>query len=392
MEKINLFVENNNQFYFSLIFFILSILIINFFSKKLFINNIRGLNIFFWHTFLCLIYYYYTSIDVADSDSYYIDALDINQNFKVTDYGSNFIRAFLQFVLKFFDVSYLGFFLIFNLIGTIGLLYLDSSFKFVTTNANKIYKIIASCFVFIPSINFWSSAIGKDAISMLSVGIILWSVINIKSRLIPFFFAAGIMLLIRPHISTMVIISFFIATFIDFKQFKLIYKIFLLFTLILIIYWLLPQALEISGVMSRGDLYSFNINLYVEKINEFISSRKPSDMYVGTSTQELSNYDIIFNFLTYFFRPLIFEGTNIFSFYVSIENSILLILFLYLLTKISKTKINGPFFKFIIIFSIVSALLLIETSANLGINNRQKWMVLPFIYFLLLSVAKNKKI
>ena len=92
-----------------------------------------------------------------------------------------------------------------------------------------------------------------------------------------------------------------------------------------------------------------------------------------------------------FFRPLIFEGTNVFSFYVSIENSILLLLFLYLLTNISKTKIEGPFFKFIIIFIVISALLLIETSANLGINNRQKWMVLPFMFFLLLSGAKNKK-
>ena len=87
---------------------------------------------------------------------------------------------------------------------------------------------------------------------------------------------------------------------------------------------------------------------------------------------------------------MIFEGTNVFSFYVSIENSILLLLFLYLLTNISKTKIEGPFFKFIIIFIVISALLLIETSANLGINNRQKWMVYLYV-FLLLSGAKNKK-
>src|SRR5690606_4171479 len=65
----------------------------------------------------------------------------------------------------------------------------------------RLMRRFATLIVFLPSISFWSSALGKDSLSFMAAGITLWSVIGTRPRVAPLVFAITVMLVVRPHIA-----------------------------------------------------------------------------------------------------------------------------------------------------------------------------------------------
>ena len=77
--------------------------------------------------------------------------------------------------------------------------------------------------------------------------------------------------------------------------------------------------------------------------------------------------------------------------YVGIENTIILIFIIMFLFTTSDFKIYNFQNIFIICFFIVSLIFMAETTSNLGIANRQKWTLLPFLFIFLISINKKYK-
>lgn len=88
---------------------------------------------------------------------------------------------------------------------------------------------------------------------------------------------------------------------------------------------------------------------------------------------------------TYLFRPLPFDAHSALALFTSIENTILLILFLYVLFK-NKFKLHAFVegkHKWLLIYALLTCSMLAITTANLGIATRQKWMFMPILIYLL---------
>ncbi|MEO6959747.1 MAG: hypothetical protein ABI228_04690, partial [Burkholderiaceae bacterium] len=91
---------------------------------------------------------------------------------------------------------------------------------------------------------------------------------------------------------------------------------------------------------------------------------------------------------TYLFRPLPFEARSIFALAASLDNTILLLLFIAggwnILKRHKPTGAGNRSFMWL--YSLLAWSLLAVTTANLGISLRQKWMFAPMMIFLLISL------
>ena len=97
---------------------------------------------------------------------------------------------------------------------------------------------------------------------------------------------------------------------------------------------------------------------------------------------------------TYVFRPLPFEAHSIVALITSIENTILLILFMYITFK-SKFNFTVLFRNqnlWLFTYAFLTCTILALTTANLGIATRQKWMFMPIFIYLLIYAFNNYKV
>jgi hypothetical protein len=111
---------------------------------------------------------------------------------------------------------------------------------------------------------------------------------------------------------------------------------------------------------------------------------------------DISSMSLPMQLFTYLFRPLPFEASNFLSLAASLDNLLLLCVFLlgvYGFLKSFKYKRNTPEHNksLLWIFSISSWLILSVTTSNLGISIRQKWMFAPILIFLFISMVANRK-
>ena len=172
------------------IIFAAGLIICFYFGKKLTITLSKVLLLYIWHTTFCIIYYFYTDNNGGDAVDYFLHAKNNPLEFGV---GTIFIRKMVYPLVNFFHLSMISTFLVFNIFGTIGLLFF-SHCLFLATHQKKAYvKMLAWTIILLPSLSFWSSAIGKDSLSFLSISLLLWASLNLKKRLFTIVVAFTIM-------------------------------------------------------------------------------------------------------------------------------------------------------------------------------------------------------
>ena len=194
-------IEFVTNIYNSLIFLLIFMLFFPLYllsGKKLNITYGRSTLLLLWHTFFSFVYFVYTFYFISDAKVYYIRSLSYDTFFYVGSVGIDYLISILR---KNLELQYLTIFLLFSFLGALGLLFFDSLIKNLSKNSSDKVKKILSLIVLMPSINFWSSAIGKDSIACLSVTIFLYSLTKLYNRNILFYTSLLLMFFIRPHIS-----------------------------------------------------------------------------------------------------------------------------------------------------------------------------------------------
>src|SRR5690606_36096993 len=142
----------------------------------------------------------FTFYNAADSIAYYKQAVLGQYEFYP---GSRFVVFLSSFFYQAFDTNYLNIFLIFNIFGLIGLLFFYKTLKPLFLRLGRPWFLI----LFIPSMSFWSSSLGKDSIVFLGITLFLYSVINNKLKtLFPISFF--LIFMVRPHIALTILISY----------------------------------------------------------------------------------------------------------------------------------------------------------------------------------------
>lgn len=343
-----------------------------------FVKNKKDINfvllIFFWHTFFSLAYYFFTLFNSADARRYYRLSLENDLEFFP---GTKAVINITSFLTGKLEANYLNTTLIFGFLGTLGLIYLYITLRKYFESIPKYWKLI----LFIPSMSFWSSGLGKDSISFFAVCLFLYTItLNKKIYiLLPISFFS--MFIVRPHIALMMIISFVI-------YFIIRSRVHLLFKLIT-----LPVIL--AGLIFSSSFVQQYVGLEeasIDSISSYVDDRQNSNQGGGSSI-DLQSMSYPMQMFTYVFRPLPFDAHSALALFTSIENTILLILFFYVLFK-NKFKLHAFVegkHTWLLIYALLTCSMLAITTANLGIATRQKWMFMPILIYLLVYAFYQHK-
>ena len=339
----------------------------------------RVILLYFWHSLFCIVYCLYAIFNIADSQTYYKNSLSGDLEFSL---GTRAVEVFTSLLTQGFGLSYLGGFLVFQIFGFIGLLGFDASLRDVTKYKSKYIKLLANIIVFLPSVSFWSSAIGKDSFSFMSVGLALWAALNIQNRLMMMIFSILIMLCVRPHIAGIMVIALCIS-FIFQRRISFGFRVSLFIISICSVAILIPFALKYAGVGEGAN---------PNEVMNYIEARQGYNLDGGGGV-DIASMSLPMKLFTYMFRPMPFEAHSITSLAASFENLILLLLFMFSirsLIKNEKIENNQTHNRiFLWVYSLSTWGLLAMTTANLGIAVRQKWMFAPMLIILLISSFKT---
>ncbi len=366
-----------NDFY--QIILTLSILLFSFlFFFFLFVRNKKDIIlvflIFFWHTFFSIFYYWYSLFNTADATLYY--KYSFSNNLEIYP-GTKALIYLTSLFSKGLDASYLNTTLFYNFFGTFGIFLFYFSLKKYLNNLSWYWKLI----IFIPSMSFWSAGLGKDAISFFSICLFLYTLSSNNKIYIFLPISFFIMFIVRPHIALMMIVSFVIYFIIRSK----VHILFKVITLPIIVASITFSSSFVQQYIGLEEASIDSVSSYVEQRQGYNQS--------GGSSIDLQSMSYPMQIFTYIFRPLPFDAHSTLALFTSIENTILLFLFIYILF-ISKFRLYS-FVEgkntWLLIYAFLTCSMLAITTANLGIATRQKWMFMPiFIYLLIYAFYRYK--
>lgn len=332
--------------------------------------------LFIWHTLLSVIYYLYSLANAADAKNYYVSSVIGERTYFYP--GTPFVNFFSSILSQGADANYLNTTLQYNLIGTIGLVFLYLSLK-KYLNIFPWYWVFV---LFIPSMSFWSAGLGKDAISFFAICLFLYAVSTSKKGLLLIAIAFFAMFMVRPHIAFIILVSYVIYFIIQSKV-HFVFKLFIL------------PIIGIGVFLSVGFVQQY-VGLEeasLDSVGSYVDGRQGVNSQGGSSL-DIASMSYPMQMFTYVFRPLPFEASSAVALVTSLENTILLFLFIYILFK---SKFNfRPFIHdknlWLFTYIFLTCTILAMTTANLGIATRQKWMFMPVLIYLLVYAFHNYKL
>ena len=139
----------------------------NFFEFNYFEINF----IYFYHSLFTLIYFIFSIDNFNDSVYYFLNSKNEIYNF---NFGTKFIQSIITLLVNFFEISLINLFYFFNILGSLAICLIYSSFKKIQLSQSQ-NKIILFIICFLPSLYFWSSSVGKESITYLAIGFLLSS-------------------------------------------------------------------------------------------------------------------------------------------------------------------------------------------------------------------------
>jgi hypothetical protein len=264
------------------------------------------------------------------------------------------------------------------LLGFLGFIYLYRIMKtaFPETSYFSGFKIfgipIFPWIWFLPNLHFWSSGIGKDTLLFFCIALFVYSLQHIKKRYLGLAVSVILSLVIRPHITLFLIVSFGIGYTLDggLKSYQkaIIFLMFAAFFGSIFNYVLDFVQLESLESQAIED-YTSN---KAAKLNQADSS----------SGLDISGYPYPFKVFTFLYRPLFFDVNGVLAILASLENLVLLLFTIKIFRNkpIKSFKRGGFLLKGSVIYFILGALSFSLILGNLGIMLRQKNMFYPLFF------------
>ncbi len=378
-----LMVENilDIRFY-ELIFIILYLFVflflVNLFIKKQKLDKYKVYLIIIYHFVFVILAYIYSLTNVNDIDTFFQYGL-LGETGLDIFYANNAMARINYILIYIFNLHYFTSYIFLGFFSSIGLVLLYSAFNIIL-NKYDFNKNILLLLFFFPSWHFFTAFPGKDSIMLFSLGLIYFFLA--KKNYIFLILPLSLIFLIRPHISylifviTLILLSHYV--FLYYFKSKFSYFFGLLSSLIIIYFFinlLNPQ-------------YIYNLINFFESGAKFRNYTSFTDGWYKTGNNPFENS------FKYIFYP-IFDFTSGFRFVMSVEN---LVLFVFLIMTI--LKIETDFFldllkKKEILFSLIffsfGIIILSNFSANIGISSRQKWMLLPSLFLIILPILSRIK-
>lgn len=313
-----------------------------------------------------LVYYSYVQTQGGDSELYYYDELDFyNRGFAL---GTGVLIYFVQTLKLTIGGTYLDYFMMFNAIGFCGLALLMRVFEEIYRGMETEQQLLSLLLLLMPSLQFWTGAIGKDAPLFLAASLGLWAAINVRKRYVALGLATGLMVLVRPHIALVAVVAIAIALLFD-RQFSWWKRA------ILLVIALVAGGFAIVTIQStlRLDLTD------ADSISTFLEARDSiAQSNAGGNTAVQGSFALRLTSLL--FRPLFFDVEETFGYVASVENTMLLVIFLLLgfrLPTVLALFRRSAFVRYAFSFAIGVTIVLALSYYNVGLGLRQRTMIFP---------------
>ncbi len=348
-------------------------------SDRRFLNKL-----FFFHFMVAIAFNFVVVTGGGDSVVYwnFPKYNDLDAVIGVIEKGSASGVIFLlnYFPSKVLDLSFFTGNILYALLGYMGFIYLYKITRTVCPDVSrfsgfKIFGIpIFPWVFFLPNLHFWSSGIGKDTILFFCIALFAYSLLKFKKRIPGLVVSVILSLVIRPHITLFLIISFGIGYILD-GYLKTYQKA------IIFLFFIVFFGLIFNYVMDFVQLES----LETEAIEKYTSNKAAKLNQPDSSTGlDISAYPYPLKVFTFLYRPLFFDVNGALAILASIENFILLLFTVMVFRNgpVKGFKKGNFLLKGSAIFFILGALSFSLILGNLGIMLRQKNMFYPlFLIF-----------
>lgn len=339
----------------------------------------RVMLLYAWHSLFCLAYAIYAVQNGADALVYYLKA---QQGEFMAPFGTGAVVNIATLFVTGLDLSFLGACLLFNIFGAIGLIAFDACLQTATANKTKLLRRFATLIVLLPSISFWSSALGKDALAFMAAALTLYAALNMSRRVILLAVSIFVMALVRPHIAGIMVIALAGSLVLQ-RRLPLGQRLFLGAAALAATAAMVPFALTYAGL---GDASG------ADDIMNYVEQRQSLNTQGGSSV-DIASMSLPLQLFSYLFRPMPYEAGSIFGLAASMDNVILVFLAVAGGTQIIRRrryKLEGNR-AFMWFYCLLTWLILAITTANLGIAVRQKWMFAPILIYLFLSILGRRR-
>lgn len=328
------------------------------------------------HNAASVAYYTYTQTHLADATFYYYDAGFFSQS-SWTSFGTPFVGHITQLLKSGFHATYLDCFLMFQASGFCGLMILLRTFSEIHQKVATSETLLPFYLLLLPSIHFWTSAIGKDAPLFFAVSLCTWSLLNPSKRVVFLAIAVAVMVLFRAHIALIAAVALAISAAMHGKLSagrKLAILIFVAAALLVLV----------TTVQT-----SLNLNIMdPDSVSKFLEARQAAET-LDTGANSFGNAIFPVRLLSLLFRPLFFDAHSAMGMIASLENVGSLCLFIYLVIRrrdVAMLSRRVFFVRFVLTFSVLLVLLLAAFNYNIGLGLRQRVMILPPLFSLFVAV------
>lgn len=329
------------------------------------------------HVAASLAYYQLVKNGGGDALFYYEDPARIYD-----DVGFGFNTAFIIYIVQLpksvFGGSFFDYFLVFQAVGFWGLALLMRTFEEIFEEVGVAQPAAVYLLLFLPSLHYWTGAVGKDGLFFFAICAALSASMNVKKRYLLLFIAMAIMLVIRSYIAMILLTAFALNVLIDRK------------TSVAIRIPLFVMCLGATAYAVGDVAATFKVDLTnVDTITGMFESRDAmfEQDFVG-NTAVNSAYPI--RVLSLLFRPFFFDAPGPQGFIVSLENVLQVIATVYALAHfrtLRKIAAGVPFARYALVSTAGIVLALSIGYYNVGLGIRQEaTMILPGLLVLLVSI------
>lgn len=331
-----------------------------------------GLLMFGGHVGAALVYYSYVQHNPADTALYYFDPYGFSRG--PTSMGTVLVIQIVQYMRRTFSGSYIDYFLLFQSVGLLGIVILSRLVHDVHVQLRVPVTRTSVAILFLPSMYFWTSAIGKDSPLFFACSVCSWSILKFSSRWYWFFIGVSIMILFRPHIAFIAVLSIALSLFLD-PKYKLVPRLVFL-------------AIAAVGSIFVVEVVRSTLQVNVldpNSVSEFIASRQSIGSSISGNTAVGGSFPLkLFSLL---FRPLFFDAHGIFALFSSAENLIFVASFISVIMNLRTIRWffrDSLFIKYCVFFTVALTLSLAAIYYNVGLGLRERAMVYPTLIPLFL--------
>ena len=385
------YLNDLNDYLWFILIIILGFYLIDLLIQRLKINKILGHFINFYHVTFTFFVVRYAEKFAHDGNSLFAFAKGSPSSQFISDNvlyykGSELLGLLLIPFAQYLNFPILNISLIFSFISSTALLFfLDIIIKI--NPKNKINLLVGLIIILLPTLNFFTTGITKECLSITIFTFVLWNILNNKldqNKIIILLIIVFLMLL-RPYMGAILLFFLTFSFLISNKPIKKkkLHNIALFpITIFTVVF----------GVKLLSERLNFEV-YSLEAVNNFILNRQQLTM-VGFH-YNIIDTDYISRFLIYIFGPLTLKTNSFFEIFLVFENLLIFSLFLMIIYVVLNNKFILPKLSFnyyaMLFFSIFMIILLSNITANFGIIARNKYNFLFTLWVYLFYINKNNK-